>query len=240
MSNDRPARPPQTNRSSTHSVQSVTNLIRLECYKARKEEEEVALRVLVAEDEEGMVAILRVSLESMGHEVIDVAVDGMEAVEKTLRRKPDLVLMDINMPRKDGVEAADEILRSYACPILFTTGMTDAETLRRAQGVNAQAYLVKPFTGEQLRSAMQLALAQHRKNLAAEVEISVLKSELRDSKKIEEAVAIMIRRYGIEREDALEQLEAMARGRRCSLAQAASQTIDMLSELPAATPVKTF
>lgn len=211
----------------------VTNLIRLECYKAKDPEGDDSRRVLVVDDEGGIVKLLHAMLQAQGYELLDVARSGPEAVDKAVRRKPDVILMDIDLPGLDGIEAARGILDQYSCPLVFMSGLAVSRTLRKIMDINTQGYLVKPFSAEQLRTAIELAVMLHRRALAAETEVAMLRNEVESSKYIEAAVDRMNRHYDTDREQALEQLQAMANGRRCTLAHAARETIKMLDELHA-------
>ena len=212
----------------------VTNLIRLECLKAQQDGAGECLNVLAVDDEAGILKLLHATLQGIGHELLDVARDGREAVDKALRRRPDLILMDINIPAVDGVDAARRIQSEYSCPIVFMSGQSVGKTLPRLREVSANGYLVKPFSADQLCSAIELALMQYRRMLSAEAEVALLRNELETSKAIDAAVERMRQHYGSEREQALEQLQAMARGRRCTLARAARETVEMLDELEGA------
>ncbi len=123
--------------------------------------------VVVADDDRTMAELLATNLRRLGHRVASVAWNGKEAVEMTLKTRPDVVIMDIHMPILDGIEAARQILESYTVPIVMSTGMSDAMTVHRAIDLNLISYLVKPFSPAQLKVAVQFAVAQCR-NLACQ------------------------------------------------------------------------
>jgi response regulator NasT len=118
--------------------------------------------IVVAEDDRTMAELLATNLRRLGHRVAGVAWNGKEAVEMTLKSRPDVVIMDIHMPILDGIEAARQILDSHMVPIVMSTGMSDAMTVHRAIDLNLISYLVKPFSPAQLKVAVQLAVAQCR------------------------------------------------------------------------------
>jgi two-component system, response regulator PdtaR len=154
----------------------LSNLIRLESYKSNKDASS-SLSVLVADDEMRMAHLLSVTLKSLGHEVVGTADNGADAVELAARHQPDLIILDLDMPKMDGFEAAGKILEAASVPIIISTGKSDCESLTRAQGLDIQGYLVKPFSKAQLNSCISVALSQHQKLLAARVKIAALTNE---------------------------------------------------------------
>ena len=117
-------------------------------------------RVLIAEDE----ALIRLDLAEMlreeGYEVVGEAGDGQEAVELAESLKPDLVIMDVKMPRRDGIDAASEIAGKRIAPIVMLTAFSQRELVERARDAGAMAYLVKPFSITDLIPAIELAVSR--------------------------------------------------------------------------------
>ena len=209
------------------------NLIRLESYKATEAEVPSSLSVLVADDEPMLATLLTRLLAALGHNVVAVAINGLEAVDLARKHRPDLIIMDYMMPGLDGVEAAEKILAEICVPIIFSTGRTDDETLLRAKKANIQTYLVKPFHRDQLKSAVTMALANHQAALAAQAKIAALQNELDVVKTVDEAAALLMEKFRIDRSEALEKLETAARARTCSLVEASRAIITTLSSAAA-------
>ena len=117
-------------------------------------------RVLIAEDE----ALIRLDLAEMlreeGYDVVGEAGDGQEAVELAESLKPDLVIMDVKMPRRDGIDAAAEIAAKRIAPIVVLTAFSQRELVERARDAGAMAYLVKPFSITDLIPAIELAVSR--------------------------------------------------------------------------------
>ena len=117
-------------------------------------------RVLIAEDE----ALIRLDLAEMlreeGYEVVGEAGDGQEAVELAERLRPDLVIMDVKMPRRDGIDAASEIAAKRIAPIVVLTAFSQRELVERARDAGAMAYLVKPFSITDLIPAIEVAVSR--------------------------------------------------------------------------------
>jgi two-component system, response regulator PdtaR len=116
--------------------------------------------VAIVDDERLMTELLSKSLRRLGHRVIATADNGKDAVEIAIRLNPDLMLLDINMPGMDGVEAAREIARACDVPIILITGNADDLTFAKIRGIKIGAYLVKPFSPAQLNAAVHLVVSQ--------------------------------------------------------------------------------
>ncbi|WP_432736523.1 response regulator [Maridesulfovibrio sp. FT414] len=119
-------------------------------------------RILVVDDERIVNLDIQATLKRLGYVIVGDAVSGQEAIDKTSRLKPDLVLMDIKLRGDmDGVEAANYIVKSYDIPVVFLTAYSDDQTLNRAKLSGPFGYLLKPFEERDLRSAIEIALYKH-------------------------------------------------------------------------------
>src|SRR5262249_21736832 len=123
------------------------------------------MRILVAEDETIIRLDLRGLLERAGHEVIGEARDGEEAVGLARELEPDLAVMDVKMPRLDGIEAALRILEERPIPIVMLTAFDQRELVERAAEVVVYGYLVKPFRESDVVPAIETARARHNELL---------------------------------------------------------------------------
>ena len=97
----------------------ISNLIRLEGYKATEQELPTALTVVVVDDEPLMVELLTRTLKDLGHETVATGTDGLQAVELARKHKPDLIVIDYAMPNMDGMDAAEIIIKEMAIPIVL-------------------------------------------------------------------------------------------------------------------------
>ena len=120
------------------------------------------LSILLTEDDADVARYLATVLKSLGHEVKAVARDGLEAVRLADELRPDLVIMDIDLPGMNGVAAARKILQSQCLPVIISTGRTDSEALESTRDLDIKAFLIKPFSAVQLKSAIAVAMSQHR------------------------------------------------------------------------------
>ena len=118
------------------------------------------LKVLIAEDQVFINKMIQYEMEGIGHTVIGQALNGRQAVELTAVLRPDVVLMDIEMPVMDGLEAARLIKEKYPCPVVLLTSHDDPEMVRRASQVGVGAYLLKPPGVEEIERALIMAVAR--------------------------------------------------------------------------------
>jgi AmiR/NasT family two-component response regulator len=165
------------------------------------------LRILVAEDETIIRLDLKETLERAGHEVCAEARDGEEAVELARTEKPDLAVLDVKMPRLDGIEAARRILAERPIPIVMLTAYGQDELVARAVEAGVFGYLVKPFRETDLLPAMQTARARHAELEALREEAESLAEALASRKVVERAKGLLMTREGLTEEDAFRRLQ---------------------------------
>jgi DNA-binding response OmpR family regulator len=117
----------------------------------------MATRILIADDEPLYIRLLQINLQTEGYEVIS-AVNGEEAVEKVSTNNPDLVILDIMMPRLDGINACERIRQFSTVPVIMLTAR--GEEADRVQGLNVGAddYIVKPFSATELLARVRAVL----------------------------------------------------------------------------------
>jgi response regulator NasT len=170
----------------------------------------VATRILVAEDETIIRLDLRDLLERSGFDVCAEARDGVEAVELARSQRPDLAIMDVKMPRLDGIEAARRILDERPIPIVMLTAYGQDELVSRAVEAGVFGYLVKPFRESDLLPAIRTATARHEELQALREEAESLAEALAARKAIERAKGLLMAKEG------LTEGEAFARLRKAS------------------------
>ena len=160
------------------------------------------LRVLIAEDETIIRLDLRDVLERAGHEVCAEARDGEEAVALAQSEQPELAILDVKMPRLDGIEAARRILADRPIPIVMLTAYGQEELVARAVEAGVFGYLVKPFRETDLLPAIQTARARHAELEAMRDEAESLAEALATRKVVERAKGILMEREGLSENDA--------------------------------------
>ena len=136
------------------------------------------LSILLTEDDEAVARYLSSILVAFGHKVVAIAPDGVQAVKLAREMCPDLVIMDMDLPQMNGATAARKILEERSVPLIISTGRTDAAALESIRDLNIQAFLIKPFSGVQLKSAIAIAISQHDKQSRDQQTISQLNGAL--------------------------------------------------------------
>src|SRR3954467_1239174 len=166
----------------------------------------MSVRILVAEDETIIRLDLRDLLERSGHEVVAEARDGEEAVALAREHEPELAVMDVKMPRLDGIEAARRILDEQPIPIVMLTAYGQDELVNRAVEAGVFGYLVKPFREQDLVPAIAPARARHEELAAVREEADSLAEALAARKAIERAKGLLMQKEGLSEGDAFERL----------------------------------
>jgi two-component system, response regulator PdtaR len=164
------------------------------------------LRILIAEDETIIRLDLRDLLERAGYEVCGEARDGEEAVALAQSEEPELAILDVKMPRLDGIEAARRILAERPIPIVMLTAYGQEELVARAVEAGVFGYLVKPFRESDLLPALQTARARHAELATLRDEAESLAEALATRKIVERAKGILMEREGLSENDAFVRL----------------------------------
>jgi two-component system, response regulator PdtaR len=164
------------------------------------------VRILLAEDETIIRLDLRELLERAGYQVCGEARDGEEAVALAASERPDLAILDVKMPRVDGIEAARRIMADRPIPIVMLTAYGQDELVSRAVEAGVFGYLVKPFRETDLLPAIQTARARHEELQALRDEAQSLSEALAARKVVERAKGLLMEREGLSEQDAFARL----------------------------------
>ena len=192
--------------------------------------ETAARRVLVAEDEALIRMDIVETLRESGFEVIAEAADGQEAVELATEHHPDLVVMDIKMPRMDGITAAKK-MGELKIPVVLLTAFSQRELFEQAAEAGAMAYVVKPFNPNDLLPACEIALHRHTELKAFESEVSDLKDRLETRKLVERAKGLLQSKKLVPDEpEAFRWIQKASMDRRLTMKDVAKTIIDQLGE----------
>ncbi|MDO5719592.1 MAG: response regulator [Actinomycetaceae bacterium] len=194
------------------------------------ENEKTARRVLVAEDEALIRLDIVETLKGAGFDVVAEVDNGEAAVEKALELEPDLCVMDVKMPKMDGITASEKILKELSCAVVMLTAFSQTELVERARDAGAMAYVVKPFSPSDLLPAVEIALSRQSEILAMEDEIADLTERFETRKLVDRAKGLLMTRMGMAEPDAFRWIQKTSMDRRLSMREVAEAVIDQVDE----------
>lgn len=186
----------------------------------------MTIRVVIAEDEAIIRMDLRETLEEEGYEVVGETGNGDEAIELVRDLVPDLAILDVKMPGKDGLEVARLISNEKLCGVLILTAFSQREVVEDARDAGALAYLVKPFQKSDLVPAIEVAIGRFRELRALTGEIDALGEQLEARKAIERAKGILMTELGISEQDAFAFIQRRAMSERSKMRAVADRVVD--------------
>lgn len=192
---------------------------------------EAKRKVLVVEDETLIRLDIVETLTDAGYEVIGEADDGESAVEKALELNPELIVMDVKMPKLDGISAAEKILREISCAIVMLTAFSQKELVERARDAGAMAYVVKPFTAAELLPAVEIAFSRYSELKALEDEIADLTDRFHTRKLVDRAKGLLMENMGMSEPEAFRWIQTTSMNRRLSMREVAEAVIDQVGNL---------
>ncbi len=181
--------------------------------------------VVVAEDE----ALIRLDLVELlkeeGYDVIGEAGDGEEAIKLARDLEPDLVIMDVKMPKLDGITAAETIAEERIAPIVMLTAFSQRDLVERARDAGAMAYVVKPFDASDVVPAIELALGRFQEIKAIENELADLEERFESRKVIDQAKGYLQQDLGLTEPEAFRWIQKTAMDLRKSMREVADGVI---------------
>ena len=181
-------------------------------------------RILIAEDETLIRLDLAEMLREAGYEVVAEAKNGQEAIELALEHKPDLAILDVKMPVLDGISAAEKIID--IAPVLMLTAFSQRDLVERARDAGAMAYVVKPFTLEDLIPAIEIATVRFNQMAALKLEVSELTERLETRKVIEKAKGVLMQALKLSEPEAFRWIQRAAMDRRITMREVADAVLD--------------
>lgn len=183
-------------------------------------------RVVIAEDE----ALIRMDLAEMlgeeGYEVVGQAADGARAIELAEELRPDLVILDVKMPVLDGIAAAERIAAQRIAPVVILTAFSQRDLVERAREAGAMAYLVKPFSRQDLVPAIEMAVSRFAEVALLEREVADLTERLETRKAVERAKGVLQAELALSEADAFRWIQKTAMDLRLSMRQVAEGVVE--------------
>ena len=193
------------------------------------EEQAPARTVVVAEGGAlirlGIVEILK----DQGFDVVAETDNGKTAVELAQKHRPDLVLMDVKMPIMDGITAAEEIAKEQIAPVVLLTAFSQKELVDRAVDAGAMAYVVKPFTPNDLIPAIEVAMSRYEQIRALEKEVGTIRDQFETRKLVDRAKSLLITKMNLTEPEAFRWIQKTSMDRRLSMREVSDTIIKQLS-----------
>ena len=180
------------------------------------------LRVLVAEDETLIRLDLVETLQELGYLVTGAAANGQEAVDLALATSPDVVLMDIDMPIRDGISAAEQIISRGVAPVVMLSAFSETDLIARAATAGVFGYLVKPLRAVELAPAFAVARQRWAAFSDLNAELDRVRSKTASHEVVDRGKGLLMEQ-GLTEEQAFSYLRRMAMDNRQTLAEAAAQ-----------------
>jgi AmiR/NasT family two-component response regulator len=182
-------------------------------------------RVVIAEDE----ALIRLDLAEMlgeeGYDVVGQAGDGERAVELAEELRPDLVVLDVKMPKLDGISAAQRIAEQRIAPVVILTAFSQRDLVERARDAGAMAYLVKPFSKTDLVPAIEMAVSRFAELQMLEAEVADLTERLETRKMVDRAKGVLQQQLDLSEPESFRWIQKTAMDLRLSMRQVAEGVI---------------
>lgn len=193
-------------------------------------DEQKRKRVLVAEDQTAIRVDIIETLEEAGYEIVAEASDGDEAVKLALETEPDLCVLDVKMPKMDGITAAEMILDNISCAIVILTAFSQTELVDRARDAGAMAYVVKPFGPADLIPAVEIALSRHERIESLEDELADMSEQFETRKRVDRAKGLLIEKMKMSEHDAYRWIQQTSMNKRLSMREVADAVIEQVGD----------
>ena len=184
------------------------------------------IKIYIAEDESIILMNFKMILQQLGYEVVGSAVNGEKALKDILELKPDLLLLDINMPRLDGISLFESVSKAYDAACMFITGHFSEAFVEKAKKAGALGYLIKPVDEKQLKASIEVAVARFDERCILRDETEKLRADLSDRKYIERAKGILMDSFGLKEGEAMARLQKLSRDKNKKLAVIARELIE--------------
>ena len=193
-----------------------------------KNNQTVSPKVLVAEDETLIRLDFVETLTDAGYEVVAEAGDGEAAYQAALENHPDLCVMDVKMPKMDGITAAEKIMKEISCAVVMLTAFSQKELVERARDAGAMAYVVKPFTPAELLPAIEIALSRHAEIQSLEGEVADLQDRFETRKVVDRAKGLLMENMEMSEPDAFRWIQTTSMNRRLTMREVAEAVVEQI------------
>lgn len=178
-------------------------------------------RIVLVDDHAPSKASVAEAMASIEGVIVGTGASREEALALVERHRPDVVILAVGLPDGDGVDAAREVMARAPCPIILLTSRTEATVIERARAAGAMAFLVKPLRPEELRPAIELAVARFHEFEAIRKENEDLKKAIASRKLVERAKGLLVEQEGLSESQAFRRIQKASMDSRRSMADVA-------------------
>jgi len=179
------------------------------------------LRLVIADDESLIRMNLKETLVGLGYLVVGEAGDGVSVVNLARELRPDLVIMDIKMPKLDGIQAAKVLTEDKIAPVLLLTAYSDRELVDRAREAGVVNYIVKPFRDAELLPAIEIAMPRYAEFQEIDKKVGDLQETLETRKLVERAKGVLMDTQGLKEQEAFRKIQQLSMNTRKSMREIA-------------------
>lgn len=187
------------------------------------------MRILIVDDESLIRMDIRDILESEMHEVVGEASNGVDAISLCKELKPDAVLMDVKMPKLDGIEAARQIGYNHLAPVVLLTSYSQQDLVSKARESGVYGYLIKPVREEQLIPTLEMARGRFLDDLESRQQMADLEKTLKERKLIQKATGILMDLYKITEDEAYKRIRQLSMKKRESIVSICKIVIEQMT-----------
>ncbi len=187
-------------------------------------------RLVIADDESLIRMNLKETLVGLGYLVVGEAGDGVSAINLARELRPDLVIMDIKMPKLDGIKAAEMLTQERIAPVVLLTAYSDRDLVERAKEAGVVSYLVKPFREADLLPALEVAMARFTELRTLDKQLGDLKEALETRKAVERAKGFLMEKQGLSETEAFRKIQQLSMNTRKPMKEIA-QSILLAAQL---------
>lgn len=187
------------------------------------------MRILIVDDESLIRMDIRDILESEMHEVVGEASNGVDAISLCKELKPDVVLMDVKMPKLDGIEAARQIGYNHLAPVVLLTSYSQQDLVVKARESGVYGYLIKPVREEQLIPTLEMACGRFLDDLESRQQMADLEKTLEERKLIQKATGILMDLYKITEDEAYKRIRQLSMKKRESIVSICKIVIEQMT-----------
>jgi len=166
-------------------------------------------------------------LTNAGYLIVGEASNGLQAIDLCRKHRPDLILMDINMPKLDGIKAAQLIMNeNLVDSLIMLTAYSGKEFIEKVNGLGALGYIVKPIDDAKLIPQIEIAIARGKQIRAIKDNNIKVKEDFENTKTIYRAKEILMEKFTLTENDAYKKLRKLSMDKQCSILETSMTLID--------------